>query len=247
MIWREADGAISACIVAAARATPTSSHSISIVPASIGSRWVLISPAARRNADWRSATTRWARLPVLRRCGRRMSVGAILLWLGGIHRQFVSMTMKRSTPCVGVFLFDNHKFTNNYAMHRFQNCLTPAVHAATRPFCAGIRMRSRRRRNQHPPAPNRAGTIEIECELVGVARAAATIQPILRHQLPAKSCDSGMKMSLQSPGNFSASRLVHEFDIAHRVCGVVVQALSGLEIIFAMSSTPLRFSLVMRM
>jgi glutathione S-transferase len=64
-------------------------------------------------------------VPVLEVEGRRMSQsGAILLWLSEVTGKFAPADDQRF-EAMRWLLFDNHKFTNNYAMHRFQTCLTP--------------------------------------------------------------------------------------------------------------------------
>jgi glutathione S-transferase len=64
-------------------------------------------------------------VPVLEVDGKRMSQsGAILLWLAETTGKFVPISDQRFEAVRWLF-FDNHKFTNNYAMHRFQNCMTP--------------------------------------------------------------------------------------------------------------------------
>jgi glutathione S-transferase len=50
--------------------------------------------------------------------------GAILLWLSETTGKFAPIGEQRFEAMRWLF-FDNHKFTNNYAMHRFQNSLTP--------------------------------------------------------------------------------------------------------------------------
>jgi glutathione S-transferase len=68
-----------------------------------------------RTANWRDGTNAMGELPVLEVAGKRMSQsGAILLWLA-----------ETTFEALRWLLFDNHRFTNNYAMHRVQNCFTP--------------------------------------------------------------------------------------------------------------------------
>jgi len=47
-----------------------------------------------------------------------------LPWLAEATGKFAPAADERFEALRWLF-FDNHKFTNNYAMHRFQNCLTP--------------------------------------------------------------------------------------------------------------------------
>lgn len=59
--------------------------------------------------------------------------GAILLWLAETTGKFAPASDRFDS--MRRLFFDNHKFTNNYAMHRFQNCLTPQpVHPAVLAF-----------------------------------------------------------------------------------------------------------------
>ena len=78
-----------------------------------------------RDVDWRADNNAMGEVPVLEVAGRRMSQsGAILLWLAETTGKFAPADDERFETTRWLF-FDNHKFTNNYAMHRFQNCLTP--------------------------------------------------------------------------------------------------------------------------
>lgn len=78
-----------------------------------------------RQADWRAATNLMGEVPVLDVAGQRMSQsGAILLWLAETTGHFAPPENERFEVMRWLF-FDNHKFTANYAMHRFQNSLTP--------------------------------------------------------------------------------------------------------------------------
>jgi glutathione S-transferase len=78
-----------------------------------------------RDADWRADNNAMGEVPVLEVAGKRMSQsGAILLWLAETTGEFAPADDERFEALRWLF-FDNHKFTANYAMHRFQNCLTP--------------------------------------------------------------------------------------------------------------------------
>src|SRR3954453_5131344 len=78
-----------------------------------------------RTANWRAETNAMGEVPVLEVDGRRMSQsGAILLWLAETRGQFAPAGDQHFEAMRWLF-FDNHKFSNNYAMQRFQNCLTP--------------------------------------------------------------------------------------------------------------------------
>ena len=91
-----------------------------------------------RNPDWRAANNAMGEVPVLEVNGRRMSQsGAILLWLAETTGKFAVDENDRFEVQRWLF-FDNHKFTNNYAMHRFQRCFTPApVHESVLAFLKG--------------------------------------------------------------------------------------------------------------
>jgi glutathione S-transferase len=104
------------------------------------------------------ASTRWAKF----RCsGKRLSQsGAILMWLAETTGHFAPGADERHEALRWI-LFDNHKFTNNHAIHRFQKSFTaepphPVVlafmrtraessfaivdkHLANRPFMLGDR------------------------------------------------------------------------------------------------------------
>jgi glutathione S-transferase len=78
-----------------------------------------------RGADWRAGTNAMGEVPVLEVAGKRMSQsGAILLWLAETVGKFAPADDQRF-EALRWLLFDNHRFTNNYAMHRVQNCFTP--------------------------------------------------------------------------------------------------------------------------
>lgn len=78
-----------------------------------------------REARWRAETNAMGEVPVLEVDGQRMSQsGAILTWLAETTGKFAPTDDER-LEALRWLLFDNHKFTNNYAMHRFQNSFTP--------------------------------------------------------------------------------------------------------------------------
>jgi glutathione S-transferase len=78
-----------------------------------------------RTANWRADTNAMGEVPVLEVADRRMSQsGAILLWLAETTGKFAPAHDARF-EALRWLLFDNHKFTNNYAMHRVQNCFPP--------------------------------------------------------------------------------------------------------------------------
>ena len=79
-----------------------------------------------RDAKWRADTNAMGEVPVLDVDGRRMSQsGAVLTWLAETTGHFAPPDAQRIETLRWMF-FDNHKFTNNYAMHRFQRSFTPA-------------------------------------------------------------------------------------------------------------------------
>jgi glutathione S-transferase len=88
-----------------------------------------------RDANWRNRTNLMGEVPVLEVNGQRMSQsGAILIWLAETTGKFAPADAERFEALRWI-LFDNHKFTNNYAMHRFQNSLTAEpVHPAILSF-----------------------------------------------------------------------------------------------------------------
>jgi len=78
-----------------------------------------------RTADWRAGTNAMGEVPVLEVAGMRMSQsGAILMWLAETVGKFAPADDQRF-EALRWLLFDNHRFTNNYAMHRIQNRFTP--------------------------------------------------------------------------------------------------------------------------
>ncbi|MBR0757460.1 glutathione S-transferase C-terminal domain-containing protein [Bradyrhizobium jicamae] len=88
-----------------------------------------------RDATWRAETNLMGEVPVLEVDGRLMSQsGAILIWLAETTGHFAANAADRF-DVLRWLMFDNHKFTANYAMHRFQNALTPEpVHPAVLAF-----------------------------------------------------------------------------------------------------------------
>jgi len=89
-----------------------------------------------RDANWRADTNAMGEVPVLEVNGQRMSQsGAILIWLAETTGKFAPAGAAERFEALRWILFDNHKFTNNYAMHRFQNSLTAEpVHPAILAF-----------------------------------------------------------------------------------------------------------------
>ncbi len=88
-----------------------------------------------RDAAWRDTTNPMGEVPVLEVNGQFMSQsGAILVWLAETTGHFAPAADQR-IEALRWILFDNHKFTNNYAMHRFQSSFMPEpVHPAVLAF-----------------------------------------------------------------------------------------------------------------
>jgi glutathione S-transferase len=83
------------------------------------------------DSQWRARTNVMGEVPVLEVDGQLMSQsGMILMWLAETTGKFAPPDSQRFEALRWLF-FDNHKFTNNFAMHRFQNSRTPdPVHPA---------------------------------------------------------------------------------------------------------------------
>src|SRR4051795_3006510 len=74
---------------------------------------------------WRERLNPMGEVPVLEADGVAISQSAaILLWLAETTGQFAPAPEQRF-EAMRWLLFDNHKFTNNYAMHRLQYSMTP--------------------------------------------------------------------------------------------------------------------------
>jgi glutathione S-transferase len=78
-----------------------------------------------RDPAWRSTTNPMGEVPVLEVDGQRMTQsGAILMWLAETHGQFAPDPDERF-DAMRWLLFDNHKFTSNYAQHRILLSMMP--------------------------------------------------------------------------------------------------------------------------
>ena len=88
-----------------------------------------------RDVHWRADMNVMGEVPVLEVDGQRMSQSsAILMWLAETTGRFAPADSQRF-EALRWLAFDNHKFTNNYAMHRFQRSFTPEpVHPAILAF-----------------------------------------------------------------------------------------------------------------
>ena len=79
-----------------------------------------------RDPAWRAATNAMGEVPVLEVDGRRMSQsGAILAWLAETHGAFGPAGAEETFETMRWLLFDNHKFTGNFAAHRILHSMTP--------------------------------------------------------------------------------------------------------------------------
>lgn len=79
-----------------------------------------------RDAHWRAETNVMGEVPVLEVNGRRMSQsGAILMWLAETTGKFAPGDDEERFEALRWILFDNHRFTANYAAHRLQHSFTP--------------------------------------------------------------------------------------------------------------------------
>jgi glutathione S-transferase len=79
-----------------------------------------------RDANWRITTNAMGEVPVLDVQGRRMSQsGAILMWLAETTGKFAPTGADECFEAMRWILFDNHKFTGNFAAYRIQYSFTP--------------------------------------------------------------------------------------------------------------------------
>lgn len=84
-----------------------------------------------RDPGWRAATNPMGEVPVLEVDGRRMSQsGAILMWLAETHGAFGPAGDEERFETMRWLLFDNHKFTGNFAAHRALHSKTLEAHPA---------------------------------------------------------------------------------------------------------------------
>jgi glutathione S-transferase len=79
-----------------------------------------------RKADWREAVNSMGEAPVLEADGKRLTQsGAILTWLAERHGNFAPANPDERYEALRWILFDNHKFTANFATRRFLTCFAP--------------------------------------------------------------------------------------------------------------------------
>src|SRR3954469_10117562 len=84
-----------------------------------------------RDAVWRVATNAMGEVPVLEVGGRRMSQsGAILTWLAETHGAFGPAGDDEKFETMRWLLFDNHKFTGSFALHRNLHSKAMDLHPA---------------------------------------------------------------------------------------------------------------------
>ena len=90
----------------------------------------------QRDANWRADVNAMGEVPVLEVDGKLMSQsGAILMWLAETTGHFAPRDDDERQEALRWILFDNHKFTNNHAIHRFQKSFTtPPPHPAVLAF-----------------------------------------------------------------------------------------------------------------
>jgi glutathione S-transferase len=92
-----------------------------------------------QDARWRATTNAMGEVPVLEVEGKRLSQsGAILTWLADTVGKFAPVGADARVEALRWILFDNHKFTGNFAPYRMQYSLTPqAPHPAVLSFLKG--------------------------------------------------------------------------------------------------------------
>lgn len=92
-----------------------------------------------RDAAWRADTNEMGEVPVLEVAGRRMSQsGAILTWLAEKTGKFAPADGDERFEALRWILFDNHKFTGNFAAHRLALSFLPqAPHPSLLQFLRG--------------------------------------------------------------------------------------------------------------
>lgn len=75
---------------------------------------------ATRDPKWREAVNEMGEAPVLEFDGRKLSqTGVILTYLSEKTGKFKPATEEERLEALRWMLFDNHKFTNNFAIYRF--------------------------------------------------------------------------------------------------------------------------------
>ncbi len=105
-------------------------YKVAMYLATAGLDWepVLVSVAAgdTRKPEWRQAFNPMGEIPVLETDGRRLTQsGAILTELAERTGHFAARTPEDRTEVLRWILWDNHKFTGYFAMHRLQKAFAP--------------------------------------------------------------------------------------------------------------------------
>lgn len=92
-----------------------------------------------RSAAWREATNDMGEVPVLEVEGRRLTQsGAILTYLAETTGKFAPETPEERYEALRWILYDNYRFTNYCATHRFEKCFAePAADPAVLAFLKG--------------------------------------------------------------------------------------------------------------
>ena len=92
-----------------------------------------------RSDAYRAAVNELGEVPVLEHGGRRLTQsGVILTYLAERTRRFGGRSDDERYEALRWILFDNHKFTNNHAIHRFQKSFMPEpAHPAVLAFMRG--------------------------------------------------------------------------------------------------------------
>src|SRR3954451_5235402 len=104
----------------------------------------------QRDAGWRAGVNAMGEVPVLEVDGRGVAQsGAILMWLAETTGHFAPAADQRQEALRWI-LFDNHKFTNNHAIHRFQRSFTAATASGRAGFHAHAGGKLVRDRGQAP-------------------------------------------------------------------------------------------------
>ncbi|HWB44398.1 MAG TPA: glutathione S-transferase [Hyphomicrobiaceae bacterium] len=81
---------------------------------------------ATRDPKWREANNEMGEAPVLEFDGRKLTQsGAILTYLSDKTGKFKPATEDERLEVLRWILFDNHKFTNNFAIYRFLKSFMP--------------------------------------------------------------------------------------------------------------------------
>jgi glutathione S-transferase len=81
-----------------------------------------------RDPAWRAANNELGEVPVLDIDGKHLTQsGAILTYLADKHNTYAGRNVDERQDVLRWLLFDNHKFTGNFAAHRFMRSLGPTA------------------------------------------------------------------------------------------------------------------------